>query len=235
MNEKTGEEKEKDTKYPSLVALRPTEDTSKKIDILRKFYNTRSEAIKKAIDVSYNGLLMKGTIERIVPIIKKIFGENCKVSRSGFGGDYSEDREERFLDFSYNSCIIIFDLPMYKIEVTNKNIIPLLNFLAIELKVEGLDIIKADIKKPIIISKMKDIDSEFLKLLHGLAAKNKINIHSITSRKKEEVEVGLYLDRYITPEERWPSKFTKDLVGIKNVMDEIKGHRIFKESNIKKE
>ena len=223
-------DKKAHTKMPTLIALRPDEDTLKKINILSKIYNTRTETIKRAIDMSYNGLFMKGTLEKIIPLLKNIFGAETKIKTAGIG-TIPIFEGETTLDFSFDKAFIIFSLPIYKIkmkdEIMDKNIDCLLDMLAIEIKVEGSERLKIDLTKSLIMGSISNIPSDILKNLHELAAKYELDLKSTTVSKKSEMIFEFNLERYITQEGSWMPKLKKALNRIKGAMDEIEKNPYF--------
>ncbi len=210
-----------------LIAFRADFESSKRIEVLEKIMSKgKTDILKEAIKVSFDGLLMSDTIARMSPKVKKKF-TNARIIHAGLGSRKEDDEESPF-NFSPDAGIIVFELPEYKkCKCDDKNVKSNLEVLIFELKVEGLKTIKLEITKPLILADINKIDAQLLKDLQITALKHSLELKS-SKIGKEMMHFQFKLERNLNVHEKWMEPFEKDMQTLHDSMEDIKKLTCFK-------
>lgn len=228
IKEVVGRGLEDEKRGTQLVAFRADTQTLKRIKALEGIKeNTRTEVIIRSIQNSYNGILFQDAIDKLVPLIKKIF-KNIKLTYAGFGSKKDlEPMEDPFeFDLTFSEGSIYFDLPDHEFKTKNRALTCFLNLLIVKLDILDLKNIKIKTIKPIVIGPVGKFDPLFFKKLHEIATKNKLEVRSHT--RKEGLGLEFRIDWEVSLEGKdWIKNYEKKLVLLKTSIESIEKEGCF--------
>jgi hypothetical protein len=221
-------------KESQLVAFRADFESAKRIEALVKLMNKpKTEIIKEAIRNSFDGLLIKDTLKRIFPVIKKEF-QNAKIIHGGFGSHKErEDESEVPINLSIDEGTIFIELPNIKKKSKDKHIMCGLDILVLELKVEGLKTIRMKIHKPIVAVDINKVEATLFKDLQLIALNNNLELRS-SRIDKNNMEFEFRLERVLDLHKEWINRFEKDMKIVHESLKQVENLKYFKGRKDKK-
>lgn len=221
-------------KNTQLVAFRADSETLKIITNLEKISKgNRTEVLVRSLQNSHNGILFEDTINKLLPISKKVFSK-FKLVQAGFGYKGEELSEEDRFNLKFDEGSIRFNLPEYSCKTKDKSLTCMLHNVIIKLEIQSLRTIKIETISPIIIGPISKLESSFFKRVHEVAVKNQVQVKSQTS--KANIALDFRVEQHIhIDDDKWINDYEKVLNNLKKSMEEIKNESCFLKDDKDKE
>ncbi len=221
-------------KRTQLIAFRADSSTLKIITNLEKISKgSRTEVLIRSLQNSQNGILFEDTINKMLPIAKKVFSK-FKLVQAGFGYKGEELSEDDRFNLKFDEGSIFFNLPDYSCKTKDKLLICFLDKIITKLEIQSLRTIKIETISPIIFGPISKLEPSFFKRVHEVAVKNHVQVKSQTS--KDKLGLDFRVERHIhLDDDKWFNDYEKILSNLKKSIEEIKNESCFMKEDKDKE